>query len=403
MRYDNPRIALPTGEVDVPAVFEIGRVFVHAPYNYASHRHLEKERQGYDVSEVTTGRKIRGAFRRKDEAIAFATAVAAQSDLLRRALDEKDPEAAEALRDFVRSWTPTEKTKKPRATGTRYYTVQALFGTGDPYTDAEVKETFGQDEERAFARALDLLSSSPPAQKSQSRQRDFIEIGQRVVGGETGALLFLERLRTGPHADWYIHSSGKLQMEKQVRLRDAIQARNRESAVPFDPEDPALPPGIDFFKNPSVGDRLRRSGGPASPVWGTGSARSGGFASLCRGGGFAGTCEENPRSLMDDDYAFGDIEGCIEIFRTKTSGRYGGAYIGEDPDAGRYMAVCEGHNTVVGDTTLRGVKSSARDPSNFCDECRDDAPPNPETVARAEQAYERGREARATMRRLGRG
>ena len=38
---------------------------------------------------------------------------------------------------------------------------------------------------------------------------------------------------------------------------------------------------------------------------------------------------------------------------------------------GRYAVVCDAHANIIGESGLRGARLSMKDPSNFCDECRE--------------------------------
>lgn len=58
--------------------------------------------------------------------------------------------------------------------------------------------------------------------------------------------------------------------------------------------------------------------------------------------------EPNPASPPDPDaYSFGGFRGCVAIVPTKTSGKYGGVYVGESPEEARWSAVCEGQPRII--------------------------------------------------------
>lgn len=105
---------------------------------------------------------------------------------------------------------------------------------------------------------------------------------------------------------------------------------------------------------------------------------------------------ENPARPRPDDYTFGDLVGCAAIVKTKRTGQYGGVYVSEDPDAGAWSSVCEGHGTVVALDTLAAARTSAADTTNFCDGCRDDLPPDPVGIENAKAEIEKERAKRRT-------
>ena len=82
------------------------------------------------------------------------------------------------------------------------------------------------------------------------------------------------------------------------------------------------------------------------------------------------------------EYAFGSLQydfnglmGCVIQSRSRITGTLAGLYqadqAGLDPDAGRWVTVCEVHSTCVNHDTQRLARAHLPDPSSWCDDCRE--------------------------------
>ena len=83
-------------------------------------------------------------------------------------------------------------------------------------------------------------------------------------------------------------------------------------------------------------------------------------------------------------YSFNDLAGCVEQRRSRATGTMVGLYQAEqaglDPDAGKWVTVCEDHSTCVNHPTLSMARHHLPDPTGWCDDCREKMAANaPET------------------------
>jgi hypothetical protein len=99
-------------------------------------------------------------------------------------------------------------------------------------------------------------------------------------------------------------------------------------------------------------------------------------AALARAAAAAGTSVETLRAWAcgPRQYAFNDLAGCVVQRRSRRTGTLAGLYeaqqAGLDPDAGRWVTVCEDHATCVNHETLAAARAHLPDPGTWCEACR---------------------------------
>lgn len=79
-------------------------------------------------------------------------------------------------------------------------------------------------------------------------------------------------------------------------------------------------------------------------------------------------------ALGPRQYEFNGLAGCVEQRRSRITATLAGLYQAEqaglDPEAGRWVTVCEDHATCVNHATLAAARSHLSDPSMWCEACR---------------------------------
>lgn len=74
-------------------------------------------------------------------------------------------------------------------------------------------------------------------------------------------------------------------------------------------------------------------------------------------------------------YDFNGLAGCVVQRRSRITGTLAGLYraqqAGMDPEAGRWVTVCEDHSTCVNHDTLAAARAHLPDPSTWCEACRE--------------------------------
>lgn len=100
-------------------------------------------------------------------------------------------------------------------------------------------------------------------------------------------------------------------------------------------------------------------------------------AALARAADTAGVSVDDLRNyaLGPRQYDFNGLAGCVVQRRSRITGTLAGLYeaeqAGMDPEAGRWVTVCEDHSTCVNHATLTAARAHVSDPSMWCEECRD--------------------------------
>ncbi|WP_247391731.1 hypothetical protein [Ralstonia pseudosolanacearum] len=100
-------------------------------------------------------------------------------------------------------------------------------------------------------------------------------------------------------------------------------------------------------------------------------------AALARAAETAGVSVEELRdyAMGPRQYDFNGLAGCVEQRRSRLTGTLAGLYEAEqsgmDPEAGRWVTVCEDHSSCVNHATLAAARAHLADPSMWCDACRD--------------------------------
>lgn len=74
-------------------------------------------------------------------------------------------------------------------------------------------------------------------------------------------------------------------------------------------------------------------------------------------------------------YDFTGLAGCVVQRRSRLTGTLAGLYQAEqaglDPEAGRWVTVCEDHGSCVNHETLAVARAHLADPSGWCEACRE--------------------------------
>lgn len=103
-------------------------------------------------------------------------------------------------------------------------------------------------------------------------------------------------------------------------------------------------------------------------------------AAVARAATAAGVSVEDLRAyaLGPRQYDFNSLAGCVIQRRSRISGTLVGLYQAEqaglDPEAGRWVTVCEDHATCVNHATLAAARAHLPDPTMWCDPCREANP-----------------------------
>lgn len=70
--------------------------------------------------------------------------------------------------------------------------------------------------------------------------------------------------------------------------------------------------------------------------------------------------------------------GVRAVYRNQFTGKhvviYDGAEVGLDTDGGRWQVVCEEHGNILSTETLALAKSAAKEPEEWCEQCRGQTP-----------------------------
>jgi hypothetical protein len=76
---------------------------------------------------------------------------------------------------------------------------------------------------------------------------------------------------------------------------------------------------------------------------------------------------------MSTEYAFNGLAGCVEQRKSRQTGLMVGLYhadqAGMDPDAGKWVTVCEAHSQLVNHPTLALARFHLADPVGWCEVC----------------------------------
>ena len=100
-------------------------------------------------------------------------------------------------------------------------------------------------------------------------------------------------------------------------------------------------------------------------------------AALARAAESAGVSVADLReyALGPRQYDFNGLAGCVMQRRSRITGTLAGLYQAEqaglDPEAGRWVTVCEDHSTCVNHATLAAARAHLADPSMWCEACRE--------------------------------
>jgi hypothetical protein len=102
-------------------------------------------------------------------------------------------------------------------------------------------------------------------------------------------------------------------------------------------------------------------------------------AAVARAATTAGVSVEDLRAYAfgPRQYDFNGLAGCVIQRRSRISGTLAGLYQAEqaglDPEAGRWVTVCEDHAACVNHATLAAARAHLPDPTMWCETCREAA------------------------------
>lgn len=100
-------------------------------------------------------------------------------------------------------------------------------------------------------------------------------------------------------------------------------------------------------------------------------------AAVARAAEQAGVSEEDLREYATGprQYSHNGLAGCVAQQRSRITrtlaGLYSAEQAGMDPEAGRWVTVCEDHSTCINHATLAAARAHLPDPSMWCEACRE--------------------------------